>query len=224
LSNPIFSQTSTNLTSILDELERLLEEAESGRDSPELKKRILSLLSNLENAIRRMIDERLMVKPTGQTITAVIQALDPIFQTLSLVRLCVKNNRWKDALECLDKVENEKGEIIPGLRESILRGESALMIAAQGFKETAMTISSAPISPPSDLIFGTPAIIIPLYNMLVRERKIEKEDARRRVLPPEHTPEQESEFEYAWSLLESKGYAELQVDKKGKQYLVYSGG
>jgi len=215
---------SEDLTSMLDVLENLLEQAIYGKDSPAIKRRILSILSNLENVLRKKIDERLIVKPTGQIISEIVQVLTPTFEALATIRYFVRQNSWEQAYACLDRIETEKGEYAPGLRTAILRAEAALMLAAQGFKETASATSATPIHVPKDLQFGVPAVIIPLYNLLVRERRIEKEDARRRILPPEHTPEQESEFEYAWSLLQSKGYAELEVDKRGRQHLVYIGG
>jgi len=63
---------------------------------------------------------------------------------------------------------------------------------------------------------------VPLYNMLVREGEVEKEAAARRLGVT--TEEQRGEFEHACSILISKGYAELRTDRKGRQYLVYTGG
>ena len=217
--------TSLNITAILDTLERMLSQARAGRYSPELKRQILSLLSNLENAIRTAIDQRMMIKPTSQTINAVIQGLAPVFQAISAVRMYVNANNWEAALNSLYFIESEQGgEVIPGLREAILRGETALMLATQGFKEAAAVSPAIGVSPPPDLLFGAPAVIIPLYNILVREGRIEKEDAARRILPVGYGPEQRDEFERAWSILQAKGYARLEVDKRGRQYLLYLGG
>ncbi|MEM1532383.1 MAG: hypothetical protein QW599_06030 [Nitrososphaerota archaeon] len=219
----VMAEPTDELMLILDTLEHMLGRAESGYGDPLLKKRILSLLSNLEAVLRRLVDTRLIMKATGQVITATLQALDPAFQAISEVRYHVKNNNWEAAHKCLDVIEGERGETLPGLRAAVMRAEAALMLAAQGFKETSQTYSGSPVTIPEDLQFGAPAIMIPLYNKLVRERRIEKEETKSRILPPNYTPEQESEFEYAWSLLRTKGYASLEVDKKGRQYLVYMG-
>ncbi|RLE66362.1 MAG: hypothetical protein DRJ38_01905 [Thermoprotei archaeon] len=213
------SQAST--TAILDQLEKLLMQASQGRDN--LKPRILSLLSNLEHAIRTQINARMLVKATGGVITEIVQSLKPVFQAISFIRGCVHANEWETALKSLYAIETEKGETLPGLREAIMQSEAALMLATHGFREeAAMASPSVPVTPPPDLIFGVPALVIPLYNMLVREGEIEKEVAARRLGIT--TEEQRGEFEHACSILISKGYAELRTDRKGRQYLVYTGG
>lgn len=215
------SHPQISTTAILDQLEKLLLQAGAGRD--ELKPRILSLLSNLENIIRTEINTRMLVKATSGVITELVQSLKPVFQAISITRGYVYANNWEAALKSLYVIESEKGETLPGLREALLQSEAALMLATHGFREeAAMASPSVPVTPPPDLIFGVPALVVPLYNMLVREGEVEKEAAARRLGVT--TEEQRGEFEHACSILISKGYAELRTDRKGRQYLVYTGG
>ena len=225
MSLPYEAQTTESITAILDQLEALITRAKNGRDDPERKRLILSLLSNLENTILKMVDERIMLKPTGQVISTVVQTFSPTFTLISYIRAQVQLNQWEKALEALTLGLEAGDERIPSLRNAVMQGKVALLLSTQGFKETAVSVApQLPLSPPPDLIFGAPAVIVPLYNLLVREGRIEKEDAARRVLPPGYTQEQRNEFEQAWAMLQAKNYARLEVTKKGRQYLVYARG
>jgi len=140
------SHPQISTTAILDQLEKLLLQAGAGRD--ELKPRILSLLSNLENIIRTEINTRMLVKATSGVITELVQSLKPVFQAISITRGYVYANNWEAALKSLYVIENEKGETLPGLREALLQSEAALMLATHGFREeAAMASPSVPVTP-----------------------------------------------------------------------------
>jgi hypothetical protein len=219
------AQTTESITAILDQLETLVTQAKNGRDDPERKRLILSLLSNLESSILRMVDERIVLKPTGQVISTVVQTFSPTFTLISYIRAQVQLNQWEKALEALTLGFEAGEERIPSLRNAVMQGKVALLLSTQGFKETAVSMApQLPLSPPPDLVFGAPAVIIPLYNLLVREGRVEKEEAARRLLPLGYSQEQRNEFEQAWAMLQAKNYARLEVSKKGKQYLVYARG
>jgi hypothetical protein len=58
--------------------------------------------------------------------------------------------------------------------------------------------------------------------LLVRRGQLEKEEARRALIPvTAPNPEQlERELDEAWDVLVDRGYAEQKVDKRGRMFLV----
>jgi hypothetical protein len=204
---------------LLSHIERLLNELRV-HDNEDKRGQLLSLLDSLSRATVRLVTDKKLLRPTGETIRTVADLLNPLNTKISRLRLAVLQRRYEEALEELHVIVSPEGEE-PGLIP-LYNTVTALMnlITHEVVpEEVAQTVPDVMLTPPTDLMYGVPPITLPLWNLLVRRGKLEKEEAKRALIPPTAPEQLDREFEEAWETLVERGYAELKIDKRGNQFL-----
>lgn len=227
---------SVRLTGLMDSIERLLDEAKKGKP---VKQQILNMLSAIEQEWIKTISSH-VVTQKADIINTVLQVSTPIPTLIQYIRYAVMNGKYEEAFRLLlGQTLSQDAERIQGLREAVVNANTAIMLVSQGLREEAARISQVYVTPPTDLLFGAPPITISLWNSLVRNRELEKENAanglrreteerlenlvRNRQISPAEAQEIleqfEEDFENAWRILYERGYAELSMDRRGREVL-----
>jgi len=213
----------SNLNSILNRVERLLSEL-AVHDDDEKRRQVLNLLDSLNKAVNQISSTKKLLRPTGETVRSFTEILNPLYMRISRVRLAVLQRSYEEAMRELHVIDTFEGQQEPGLMPLCNTIISLLNLTTQEIapEEVAYAVPEAMLAPPADLLYGVPPITIPLWNLLVRRGQLEKEEARRALIPvTAPNPEQlERELDEAWDVLVDRGYAEQKVDKRGRMFLV----
>jgi hypothetical protein len=166
----------------------------------------------------------MLVRPTGENVRSVADLLTPLNTKISSLRLHILERRYEEAVRQLHVSETFEGGEEPGLYALSQTVLPLLTLSTQELvpeEEAARAVPDVMLSPPADLMYGVPPITIPLWNLLARRGRLEREEARRALVPAGAPEQLERDFDAAWDALVDKGYAETKVDKKGRTYLEY---
>ena len=208
-------------SSLLTRIEQLLTEL-SVHDSEEKRRQVLNLIDSLSRAVSRLTTDRTLLRPSGEVIKTVSEILSPLHLKISKLRKAVLERKYEDALSELHVVESIEGDV-PGIAPLCSTVAALMNLTTQQLapEEVAPSVPEVMLSPPTDLLYGVPPVTIPLWNLLVRRGRLEKEEAKRALIPPTAPAYEqlEKDFEQAWDALVEKGYAELKVDKRGRMFL-----
>jgi hypothetical protein len=192
-------------------------------DSAEKRRQALGLIDSLAREMSAFASSRMLVRPTGENVRSMADLLTPLNTKISSLRLHILERRYEEAIRQLHISETFEGGEEPGLYALSQTVLPLLTLSTQELapEEIAQTVPDVTLSPPTDLMYGVPPITIPLWNLLVRRGRLEREEARRALVPAGAPDQLERDFEAAWDTLVDKGYAETKVDKKGRTYLEY---
>jgi hypothetical protein len=204
-------------------VERLLDELRVD-DSAEKRRQALGLIDSLARELSAFASSRMLVRPTGENVRSVADLLTPLNTKISSLRLHILERRYEEAVRQLHVSETFEGGEEPGLYALSQTVLPLLTLSTQELvpeEEAARAVPDVMLSPPADLMYGVPPITIPLWNLLARRGRLEREEARRALVPAGAPEQLERDFDAAWDALVDKGYAETKVDKKGRTYLEY---
>jgi hypothetical protein len=222
VSLPVQSVAS-NFNSILNRIERLLSEL-SVHDDDEKRRQVLNLLDSLSKSVAQLSATKKLLRPTGEAVKSFSEILTPLYVRISRMRLSVLGRSYEEAMRELHVIDTFEGGQEPGLMPLCNMIVSLLSLATQEItpEEAAPLVPEVTLTPPADLLYGVPPVTILLWNLLVRRGRLEKEEAKRALIPvTAQAPEQlEKEFEEAWDILVDRGYAEQKIDKRGNIFLV----
>ncbi len=210
----------TTVSVLLTNIERLLSELQVD-DNEEKRRQVLNLINSLSKVVAQLPAERVLLRPTGETVKSISELLTPLYVRISRLRLAVLSREYEKALSELHVVESfEHGEE-PGLLPLCYSISSILSLTTQKIvpEEVAPAVPETKLTPPIDLLYGVPPITVQLWNLLMRRGRLEKEEAKRALIPINAPEQLEKEFDEAWDILVEKGYAEMKIDKRGRVFL-----